>query len=405
MKHYGDITQINGYEVPMVDIITGGSPCQDLSVAGQRAGLAGERSGLFMEQIRVIKEMRDECVRQLSMRGADEPIRPRFMVWENVSGAFSSPGTRNGENHKGEDFQAVLTEIVRIVKPDAPDIPLPKDRKWTKSGCLMGIGENGQPFSVAWRLHDAQFWGVPQRRKRIALVADFGGTSAPEVLFERDCLPRHFEQSGEKREATARTTQESTDTASYTLKIRGGREIDSLGNKAGKGALVQKELSATLGISQDQTLFANCLNSWDVQSKHIQPENGVAEALYSGERRYGGGESYVLQENVLPFDTTQITSDKNWSSPKNGDPCHPLAATAHPPTVSIKQEPLLLESNQNHATVQTDGISTTLPASMGMGGGYVPMVVQDKQTYQKTTGALMASGYQKLGTQEAMICA
>ena len=119
MKHYGDITKINGYDLPIVDVITGGSPCQDLSVAGKRAGLDGERSGLFMEQIRIVREMREHA-RELYGQGADDLIRPRYMVWENVPGAFSS--------NKGEDFQAVLTEIVRIVEPESPDVPMPVGR-------------------------------------------------------------------------------------------------------------------------------------------------------------------------------------------------------------------------------------------------------------------------------------
>jgi len=185
MRHYGDITKLSGYELPPVDCITGGSPCQDLSVAGNRAGLDGERSGLFMEQIRIVKEMRD-ADRQ---RGRTAwSVRPRFMVWENVPGAFSS--------NKGKDFQAVLTEIVRIADENAPDVPLP-NKGWSKSGCLYD--ELGR-WSVAWRVHDAQFWGVPQRRKRIAVVADFGGLSAPEVLFERKgstWYPSESEQEGE----------------------------------------------------------------------------------------------------------------------------------------------------------------------------------------------------------------
>ena len=124
MKHYGDITKFSGYDLPIVDVITGGSPCQDLSVAGTRTGLKGERSGLFMEQIRIVKEMRDHD-RQLHSGRADEFIRPRYMVWENVPGAFSS--------NKGKDFQAVLTEIVKIAEPNAPDVPLPEKGKWTKS--------------------------------------------------------------------------------------------------------------------------------------------------------------------------------------------------------------------------------------------------------------------------------
>lgn len=201
MKHLGDITKINGAEIPIVDVITGGSPCQDLSVAGKRAGLDGERSGLFMEQIRVVKEMRDHDRRENGRSGY--MVRPRYMVWENVPGALSSPG---GEN-KGKDFQAVLTEIVRIADESAPDVPLPDKGKWPKSGCLY---DNMGGWSVAWRVHDAQFWGVPQRRKRIALVADFGGLSAAEVLFERKGLSRDPEPSEQEREETSGDPSEST---------------------------------------------------------------------------------------------------------------------------------------------------------------------------------------------------
>ena len=220
MKHYGDICKINGAEVEPVDIITGGSPCQDLSVAGKRAGLDGERSGLFMEQIRIIKEMRNnEKLEQLRSGRTDKPIRPRIMVWENVPGAFSSG------NPKGADFQAVLTEIVRIVSPNAPEVPLPKDGKWRKSDAIMGYGEDGQPFSIAYRLHDAQFWGVPQRRKRIALVADFGGVSAPEILFEFDRMSGNITESGEQGQGITDTSERNADATSYTLKVRGGRRV------------------------------------------------------------------------------------------------------------------------------------------------------------------------------------
>ena len=180
IKHFGDIQKLSGAELPTVDIITGGSPCQDLSVAGKRAGLDGERSGLFMEQVRIVKEMREHDRQQLLSQGADvsHGLRPRYMVWENVYGALSSG------KPKGADFQIVLTEIVKIVKADADDVPLPKDGRWPKAGILYGVGDDGQPFSVAWRLHDAQYWGVPQRRKRLALLADFNGLTAGEILFD-----------------------------------------------------------------------------------------------------------------------------------------------------------------------------------------------------------------------------
>ena len=166
MKHVGDITKLNGADLEPVDCITAGSPCQDLSVEGKRAGLEGERSGLFMEQIRVIKEMRDADRK----RGrTDEYIRPRYMVWENVPGALSS--------NKGEDFRCVLEETAKIVQEDA-DIPGPPKGGWPYSGCIVGDG-----YSIAWKIHDAQYWGVPQRRKRISLLADFNGYSAGDIMF------------------------------------------------------------------------------------------------------------------------------------------------------------------------------------------------------------------------------
>ena len=203
MIHLGSITEINGFMIEPVDCITGGSPCQDLSIAGKRAGLSGARSGLFMEQIRVVKEMRNATANNGGL------ARPRFMVWENVAGAFTSNG--------GKDFQAVLTEIVKIAEPDAPDVPMPAKNKWPHAGELHD--EMGR-WSIAWRLIDAQFWGVPQRRKRIALVADFASGGAADILFEQylgnesepeiqpqpESLSGHPEQSTEARENTSTAT-------------------------------------------------------------------------------------------------------------------------------------------------------------------------------------------------------
>lgn len=507
IKYFGDITQIDGHKVPIVDVITGGSPCQDLSVAGKRAGLQHSdlgdeettRSGLFMDQIRIVKEMRDEC------RKSNQPIRPRYLVWENVVGAFSSG------NPGGSDFQAVLEEICKVVRHECPVVPIPKDG-WPSAGNLDGVGDDGTPFSICWRVHDAQYWGVAQRRRRVSLVADFGGTSAPEILFEPYSVSGNSKQSKEEGQGTSGNFANSSgatgcnglrdtdrkqveeflsavnkeakhqqdliqcdlgvantlaprthasgphltktlvtgdpkvygicsfdsnamksnnpDSGIYeadsarTLDLNGGNPACNQGGMAVVQATEsdtvcmdayqhhgyrESEIVGTLTTDQNASVRGDtpllvdaptgeCLNSWDVQSKHIQPENGIAESLYSGECRYGGGESYVLQE---------------------------------------QKEPVLLESNQNHATVQTDGVSTTLPASMGEGGGYVPMVCIEgngsreshkgdgyiesetmytlntveqhavaysepvPETYQKTTGALMAAGYSKLGTQEA----
>lgn len=184
MKHLGDVSMINGADIEPIDIITFGSPCQDMSVAGKRAGLkhtaVGDdettRSGLFLEAIRIIKEMR------LATNG----IYPRFAVWENVPGAFSS--------NRGEDFRLVLEEFIRISEPNAV-MPAVPQAGWAYADCI-----NGDGWSVAYRTFDAQYWGVPQRRRRIYLVADFRGQRAGEILFKREGLRGHTAQSGTQGE-------------------------------------------------------------------------------------------------------------------------------------------------------------------------------------------------------------
>lgn len=188
MKHLGDITRISGHEAPAVDVVIGGSPCQGLSVAGKGLGLQDDRSALFLEQIRVIKEMREA---DAGTGRTGQLVRPRFMVWENVPGSFSS-------NHR-EDFRCVLEETIRIAEPDAPDIPLP--RKWPLADAYYGDG-----WSVAYRVLDEQFWGVPQRRRRIALVADFGGYAAPEILFVRKSVCGDIAAGGATGEEAAAGT-------------------------------------------------------------------------------------------------------------------------------------------------------------------------------------------------------
>ena len=181
MVHVGDITRLRGAELPPVDILCGGSPCQDLSVAGARAGLAGVRSGLFLEQIRITKELRDADIR----RGRPAVlVRPRWFCWENVPGAFSS-GTP-----KYEDFRIVLEEVTGVVC-DPVYVPGPYPWTWRPAGQTF----LGAAFSMAWRVLDAQYWpGTPQRRRRIYLVADFGGLTAPQILFDQKSLSGYFAQ-------------------------------------------------------------------------------------------------------------------------------------------------------------------------------------------------------------------
>lgn len=187
MKHYGDIKSINGSDLAPVDVIIGGSPCQNLSVAGNRQGLSGEQSSLFLEQIRVVKESR-------KYHG-----KPRFMLWENVPGALTTNG--------GEDFRRALEETVHI-KEESVSIPRPANGKWSNAGCIMDDG-----FSVAWRIHDAQYWGVPQRRRRIALIADFDGQCAGEILFEPKGLRGDSQKNGTPWEGTAGEAENCADTA------------------------------------------------------------------------------------------------------------------------------------------------------------------------------------------------
>lgn len=229
MRNYGDITKISGYEVPPVDVVIGGSPCQDLSVAGLRKGLAGQRSGLFMDQIRIVKEMREND-RMHGRTGVD--VRPRFMVWENVCGAFSSNG--------GKDFLAVLEETAHIADENAV-IPEPPQGKWRNAGVIMGDG-----WSIAWRVHDAQFWGVPQRRRRISLVADFTGGRAPEICFVRKSLSGHPEPGGKERKEAPGQAVPCADKTSRTVYGISSYESNAMKSSNPESGISEAETARTL---------------------------------------------------------------------------------------------------------------------------------------------------------------
>ena len=198
-KQLGDITKVKGDEIEPVDIMTNSSPCQSISVAGKRNGMekdSGTRSSLFHEVIRITKEMREHDLGQLRMSGADEFCRPRpyLWLWENVCGALSS--------NNGNDFRQVLEEIARIVSSDV-SIPLPDKGKWSNAGCVDGDG-----WSIAWCVRNAVNEGVPQRRRRVFLVADFRGQSAREILFERNGMSWNFETIRETWEETSRSLED-----------------------------------------------------------------------------------------------------------------------------------------------------------------------------------------------------
>lgn len=391
MKHLGDITKINGAEIEIVDVITGGSPCQDLSIAGKRAGLAGARSGLFMEQVRIVKEMREHD-RESGRTG--DMVRPRFMVWENVPGAFSS--------NKGRDFAAVLEEIIRIAEPEAPDIEVP-EKGWNTWGGYHD--EVGGRWSVAWRVHDAQYWGVPQRRRRISIVADFGGDTAGEILFERKSVSGHPAESGTAGERLAGNAESG---ASYAVRIRGGCD------GGGKGALVQEDKSGTLGTGNDQTIFClqgngidradtagcngkgwredtsytlntidrpavcagvRCLTPWEAQSARVYDQDGAWHSLNANEN---GG---MARDSVLcaGFKAGQGAQAGGIGYSEEVSP----TLTAAPS--GTNQTPAVVALDMSHAcdVIRDCGeIAPSLQARMGTGGNQVPL------TYQDVTGTL-----------------
>ena len=283
MVQLGDVTKIKGAEIEPVDVITFGSPCQDLSVAGKQAGIHdGERSNLFFEAVRIIKEMREH---DRNTGRADEYLRPRFAVWENVPGAFSS--------NKGADFQAVLQALCEVADPC---VSVPACGKWQKAGCIVGDG-----YSVAWRVYDAQFWGVPQRRKRIYLVADFASERAGEILFKSEGVCRDSAQGGETREGTAADAEGSF----------GGNGklglIDSIGGQAERGWIGNHSptLKACHCKSAPVLIF---------EPASVMEENWVARdvknALRASESKSSHAVVYAVEGNTI--DRNSNKNGKGW---------------------------------------------------------------------------------------------
>jgi len=335
VKHLGDITKINGAEVEPVDIIVGGSPCQDLSVAGKRAGMKhaefGDeettRSGLFMEQIRIVKEMRNAT------------NKPRFMVWENVPGAFSS--------NNGEDFRAVLEETARVADPT---VSIPRSvNGWANAGSILADG-----FTISWRTFDAQYWGVPQRRRRIYLVADFGGQSAPEILFECQSVPRDSAESRSEGQGIAGDVERGVNSAEpIVLNDQGGSVMD-VSNKA---ATLRAEMHGHVpvvcyGIS---SYASNAMKS-------SNPHSGIYEA------------------------DTSRTLDANGGNP-----------ACNQGGICIVSEPTLIEMTSTKNTIVEDGICPTLTARIGTGGNQVNAVCSSvggfMQTIVEKSPTLMARDY------------
>ena len=313
MIHLGNVTEIDGSRIPPVDIITFGSPCQDMSIAGKRAGMKHEsrgdegttRSGLFYEAVRIIREMREETHGRY----------PAFAVWENVPGAFSS--------NRGEDFRCVLEELAKICETGGYSVPRPAGGKWKPAGEIMGDG-----FSIAWRVLDAQYWGVPQRRSRIYLVADFRGRRAGKILFERESL----------RGCAAAGRAEGESTA--------------------------EDVSGSTGRSSG----ARCLNPWDCQSKRIYQPDGVYPTLpaMGDGARNNQAVVYALQGNGIDRADSAGCNGRGWRE----NICYTLN--------TIDRPAICFKAGQG-ARARSLGASETVSPTLGSepGSNSIPAVCYD----------------------------
>ena len=325
VKQLGDITKINPDEIEPVDIICAGSPCQDLSIAGKRKGLDGERSGLFRTAANIVRRM----------RARTDGKYPRFFVWENVPGAFSS--------NKGMDFRAVLEEIGQT------EIPIPQHGKWANAGMV-----ECDACQIAWRILDAQYWGVPQRRKRIFLVADFAAHDrrAGEILFEREGMSWNPAESTGEREGTAGGTADCARTP--------GEYIP----KTARNMTARMDGSPCADRGP-QIVATNALTPWDVQSRRIYDENGKMAAIYSGEGRgTNNGAVFVRAAGFI-----------GKAAPTAGSIGY---AEEVAPTLIAEKEMHVAIYDMTHADEVMrpvkDGIVPTLNARMGTGGNQVPVV-------------------------------
>ena len=364
MIHVGDITKLDGAKLPPVDVICGGSPCQDLSVAGLRKGLAGERSGLFMDQVRIVKEMRAEDER----RGvSDDFIRPRYLVWENVPGAFSSAN--------GEDFRAVIEEIVHI-KDSTCHVPRPDTGRWESAGAAI----LGDQFSLAWRVLDAQYWGVAQRRRRIFLVADFGGLTAPKILFEQERLLRDpAEGQGQGKGVTA---------------AAGNSSADSGGSRVAEEK--QVDIFAFHINQREETINLNGISGALMATTNMQMQTFVAEGMRKFESAEKKEECLCLNDQGGERMDVSVDITATLRAGMSGHP--PLvmgiqqgsAGTEEIPDPALTEEAETGGNNQqilfeNHGIdaryTGPHEVAPTMSARYGTGGNNVPLVSDMPESY------------------------
>ncbi len=306
VKHYGDVSELSGAELPPVEIITFGSPCQDLSVAGKRAGIHdGARSSLFFQAIRIIKEMRD----------ATNGRYPRYCVWENVPGALSS--------HRGDDFKAVLEAVIGV-KEEGIEVPAPENHRWPKSDVLLGDG-----WSVAYRIYDSQYWGVPQRRARIYLVADFAGGSAPEVLFKSEGVSGYSPSCCRSWEGTAGCSEEGAGASGG--RSGAGNRTYALNPQGNSGVGVTEEKTLAL-VAQDHGNHPAVLHAAGFSTEHSAKARSIG-----------------YEEEIAPT----------------------LRAGVVPAALSLDNHPA-----DARLTIREDGKCQTICSRAGTGGNNVPLVAE-----------------------------
>ncbi len=407
MKHLGSVTDINGADVEPVDVISFGSPCQDLSVAGKRAGLKHEnngdeettRSGLFMDAVRIIKEMRE----------ATNGVYPRFAVWENVPGAFSS--------NKGEDFKIVLEELIKIVAPRAVMPSVPR-KGWSYADHYRGDG-----WSLAYRVFDAQYWGVPQRRRRIYLVLDLTGDRAGEILFERDGLRGYFTEGRTPWETTPADAERSVGTndrertQSNTVLVRGedadcrgrirdrqgsvGATVDSLNHSVCSFHLTQDPIcgeTVTSCLSTGNTVHGQA--SIGVVESFGFPlgfrpeitENGVCPTITAAAGMSGNNQPWICSAG---FKEHNSADDRTIGYEKETSPT--LSATNHDACVvySIENHPA-----DSRVDIDKSGIVQCLTSRMGTGGGNIPLVMEQLLTNKEPNAVSRPCCYRQGGFAE-----
>ena len=371
VKHYGDVHALNGAEMEPVDIITFGSPCQDLSIAGRREGLSGSRSNLFHEAVRIIREMREKTNGKY----------PRWAVWENVPGALSS--------QNGQDFRCVLESLIRIKDPEA-DVPLPDSRKWMPAGEIMG-----DHYSLAWRIIDAaQGWGVAQRRKRIFAVLDLNGQCAGKVLFESEGVSGYTPPRGEARQGATGSAASGAGTSGECdgVNLAGGFCTEHSADSRGIGYEDERAPTLRAGVVPGVAIEFN-----PTDSRIKIREDGICQTLLS--RMGTGGNQVPLVFGISADQSNAMLSENPHAGIYEADTSRTLDCNGGSPACNqggmIVVEPVAFTQNQRDEVRELGGQSGTISASPGT--HHRTYIAQQRNpSYCMTTGNFTQLGEEKI---------